>query len=223
MHISTMHHPRSTRKSRSMMFRPLAILAALALPAIALLPGCQSAKVEQTWKADGVEKLSFKRILVVATVADSARRQTIENTVRDAIKKAEVVSSYTIVADANQLKGIESLEAAARQANADGIVVIRPISDRTELKYTPGNVYPDAYASLRDYWGPSYATMSLEGPRLAYTDRFIMIETNVYETNGGKLLWSGTTELVNPGSVDNLIQETVGALHNELRRQHLVP
>ncbi|RRJ97123.1 hypothetical protein Ga0100231_005900 [Opitutaceae bacterium TAV4] len=204
----------------------LTALVTLAISSLALLSGCNSAKVDNTWKSADVQTLSFKRVLIVATVADGPRRRAVEDTVRSAVKNAEVVPSHTIVADVNELKSVENLEAAARKIGADGIVVMRPVADRTELKYTPGNVYPDAYASLRDYWGPAYATMPLysdEGRRLAYTNRFIMIETNIYEASNGKLLWSGTTELVNPGSIENLVQETVAALHKELRRQRLVP
>ncbi|MDR1284326.1 MAG: hypothetical protein LBK99_26465 [Opitutaceae bacterium] len=213
------------KKSSRFLSRSLFAFVAAAVSASALLlSGCSSTKVEKIWNDPEVSQFRFKKILVVCTIADPSRRRQAEDTVRNAVRSVEVVTGYSVLADVNELKDVAGLDDVARKAGVDGIVIMRPVADRTELGYTPGSVYPGAYASLRDYWSPAYALMPLYAENgLEYTNRTILIETNIYAAATDKLLWSGTTETVNPSSVGNLVKETVDALGAVLREQKLIP
>lgn len=189
------------------------------------LAGCSSTTVDETWKSPDVKQLAFKKVLIVAPIADGAVRRTVEDEVKVKVnaKDVDVIPSYTVIPSPANLKLFANIQDAIFRTDADGLVVIRPVSNRTEISSAGGAYpYPAAYGTLRGYWGV-YGALPLAYAPDVYTDQIITVETNIYDARSLKLLWSGTTETTDPTSVRDFVDSVAKAIREELQKQGLVP
>ena len=201
-------------------------LAFAAMSAVSLLAlsACNSTTVDDTWTAPDLTKISFKKIMVVATFPDGATRRAAENALKAQITRAECITSYSLLGAESDLKDLAKVTGALKAAGVDGVVNLRPVSARTEITYIPGMAFPRPYRTFGGYYNRDYALGSFyyEPGRYA-TDRIVQIETNIYEVAGERLIWSGATTSTNPGNLQNLIKDAAEAIRAKLVDEKLLP
>ena len=201
-------------------------LAFAAMSAVSLLAlsACNSTTVDDTWTAPDLTKISFKKIMVVATFPDGATRRAAENALKAQITRAECITSYSLLGAESDLKDLAKVTGALKAAGVDGVVILRPVSARTEITYIPGMAFPRPYRTFGGYYNRDYALGSFyyEPGRYA-TDRIVQIETNIYEVAGERLIWSGATTSTNPGNLQNLIKDAAEAIRAKLVDEKLLP
>lgn len=195
-----------------------------ALVACSLLcfAGCQSTSVVDTWKAPDLTKLSFKKVMVVTPTPDGVLRRSVEDAMKAQFTQVECVTSYALLGNEANLKDVANVVATLKSAGVDHVVLVRLISDRTEIYSGPSDVVPVAYRTFRGYYGAGYALRPFyyETGRIS-TDRIVQIETNIYEVAGERLVWSGATSHTNPASVRDLIDEAAADIRALLKKQGL--
>jgi hypothetical protein len=197
-------------------------LAAAALAAVALfsLNACSTAEVKDVWKAPALTNINFKKVLVIASVKDGAARRVAEDAIAAALPNAEAVPSYAFITDGD-IKDAAKISAALKAANFDGIIVMRMVSERTEVNAYSTGGYPGYYGSFGGYYGRyGYGTVGM-GTTVT-TDRIISIETNIYELASEKLIWSGAVESTSPGNIKQMVDDTVGAVRQYMLKQKLI-
>jgi len=204
-----------------------AIRFAAAVLAAALFIGltaCNSTSVDDTWTAPDVSTINFRKIMVVATFPDGATRRIAEDALKAQVTRAECITSYSLLGSESDLKDLSKVTGALKAAGIDGVVILRPVSDRKELAYIPGNAFPRPYRTFRGYYSRDHALGSFyyEPGRYA-SERVVQIETNIYEVAGERLVWSGATTSTNPGDVRNLIKDAAAAIREKLVEQKLLP
>ena len=206
--------------------KPSIFLAAAALAAASLVgfTACNSTSVGDTWTAPDVSKISFKKIMVVATFPDGATRRAAEDALKAEVTRAECITSYSLLGAESDVQDLAKISGALRTAGVDGVVVMRPVSDKNEVTYIPGTIYPVPYRTFRGYYNRFYALrpFSYEPGRYA-TDRIVQIETNIYEVAGERLIWSAASTSTNPGNLKDLIQDAASAIRAELVKEKLIP
>ena len=187
----------------------LSILA-LVLP---LYLGCASTKMTKNWVYPEHGPLEFNKILVLVLVQDPLVRQRGEEELVRQIRKAEAIASYTVMPtkqlDENQFKQ------AVVDSGVDAIIVMRPVSDEQELRYVPGS-YPAAYGTYWGYYGWAYPVVY--SPGYYQNDRIVGVETNIYDTSDGKLVWSGVSQTTNPKDAEKLVADTAKAVRSVMRK-----
>jgi hypothetical protein len=197
--------------------------AALCAGSLLLFAGCNSTSVVDTWTAPDVSKISFRKIMVVATFPDGVRRRAAEDALKAQITRVECITSYSVLAAESDLKDVAKVSAAAKASGVDGIVVMRPLSDKDKVSYVPGMMSPGPYRTFGGYYNQFYALSPfIYEPGYFTTDRIVKIETNIYEAPGQRLIWSATTTSTNPGDLQQLIKDAASAIRAELVRQKLI-
>jgi hypothetical protein len=93
----------------------------------------------------------------------------------------------------------------------DGVVIMRLVDLTKEQTYVPGTTYPSYYGSPYGYYG--YAAPMYYDPGYVRTDVTYTVETNIYSTKLGKLVWTGTTNTVNPSDLGTSVREIVEQIH----------
>ena len=177
----------------------------------------------QTWTAPDVSKISFKKVMVVATFPDGATRRSAEDAMKAEITRTECITSYSLLGAESDLKDVSKVGEALKAAGVDGVIILRPVSDKNEITYIPGAMYPAPYRTFGGYYSQSYALSSFYyQPGQYTTDRIVQIETNIYEVNGDRLVWSAATTSTNPGDLQHLIKDAVAAIRAELVDQKLI-
>jgi hypothetical protein len=206
--------------------KPTACLAAATLAAVSLfsLVGCNSTSVVDTWTAPDVTKIHFNKIMVVATFPDGATRRIAEDALKAQITRAECITSYSLIGSESDLRNFAKVSAILKAAGVDGIIVMRPVSDKNVVTYSPGMPYPGPYRTFRGYYNQSYALSPFAyEPGQFTTDRIVKIETNIYEAPGERLIWSAATTSTDPGRLPDLIKDAVSAIRAELVKEKLIP
>jgi hypothetical protein len=201
-------------------------LTAAAGCAVALLGlvACNTTQLESNWKAPEIGAIKFTKVIVIAATADEASRRIAEDTMKAQITGIPVVASYELLPKFSDQKNRAKVAQAIRDSGADGIVVVRTVSDAKEVSYTPGSPMPMPYRSFYGYYTRPYAMQPMywDAGTLS-TDRVIGMETNIYNAKDEQLIWTGLTRSTNPGSVQRLINEVAEVVRAKLREQKLIP
>jgi hypothetical protein len=196
--------------------------AALAVVGLIGLSSCTTAEVKDVWTAPDLTNIKFKKVLVIAATQegkDGVSRRTAEDAIAQALPNVQAVPSYAFITE-NDLNDATKISASIKSAGFDGIIVLRMVSERTEVNaYSTG--YPGYYGSFGGYYGRyGYGGMSM-GTTVT-TDRIISIETNIYEFPAEKLIWSGSVESTSPGNIKQMVDDTVGAVRQYMVKQKLI-
>src|SRR5687768_15846457 len=118
--------------------------------ALVLLPACKNPTVlEDTWKAPAVGSLKFTKVLAIALVPDGALRRSAEDTIKTNIKSVPTIASYEVAMDKETLKDRTKMANIIANSGADGIIIMRPVSDVKEIPEVAGGV-PPPYTAM---WG----------------------------------------------------------------------
>jgi hypothetical protein len=204
--------------------QPFLVLAILAVAAIS---AAKSTKLAFTWKNPNYTSGSFKNILVLAMNGKASNRADFEDQMVAGISGPgiQAVPSYSLLPrpeatpiDMNDLRGV------VQEQKFDAVLVSRLVKYNKTVTVVPGDVYP-LYPYYGTFYG-YYGTVSpvVYSPDYLQTDTQVQIESNFYSTAkaDGELVWTGTTDSVNPKSVTKVINGVVGLVVQELRKENVI-
>lgn len=108
-----------------------------------------------------------------------------------------------------KLPGERELLSRIKTSGANAILTISLIKKESESRYVPGtrNYAPFPYYGwyggfyrYYSYWHPMFYD-----PGYYVVDKRYFLETNLYDLETDKLMWSAQSETVNPGSINNFV------------------
>jgi hypothetical protein len=172
-----------------------------------------STTIVQTWKKPGLDRIDFRKVAVVAAVSDPATRRVIEDQLVSELGQTRAIASYMLAPGEIER---EALKAALLQAGVDGAVAVRIVDVDRETRWVAGSyAYTYGYGYGFGYW-PMYQ------PGYYTTDTHVQVETSIYDVAREELLFSSTSETVNPTSTRNLVDATLRSVRNELKKEGLL-
>jgi len=187
-----------------------------------LLTGCASVSLVNTMRDQSVPAKQYKKMLVVGVVSKPQMRQVFEEVFASEIMKKGVagIPSYTITG-VNEKPSRASLEEAVKKTGADGVITARVVGTKKETEARAGfimtergatNIYgvPVTYASFVGQ--PVEVTLSTEAA----------IETNLFDSATGRLIWSGTSSVVNPEGIVKITGELADTVIKAMARDGLL-
>ncbi len=184
--------------------------------AVAMVAGCASVSLVDSWKDAGAPTKRYQKLLVVGVAEKMQMRQVFEEVFAAEIRKKRVtaIRSY-LVMGAGEKPSRASLEEAVQRSGADGVIITRLVSlkrdtqvrtdyimtDRgfTNARFHDPVVFP---ADLYGFYGAtvSYATFAHQSVDVTMST-VATIETNLFDAGTGRLVWSGTTSAVKPEGI----------------------
>lgn len=185
----------------------------VSLAILFLLVGCASTKMTKNWVYPERGPLEFNKIMAVVLVQDPLVRQRGEEELVRQITKAEAIASYTVMPSQNLDEN--EFKQAVIDSGVDAVIIMRPVSDKQEVSYVPGS-YPASYGSYWGYYGWAYPVVY--SPGYYKNDHIVGVETTVYDTSDGKLVWSGVSETTNPKEADKLVADTAKAVRSVMKK-----
>jgi hypothetical protein len=94
-----------------------------------------------------------------------------------------------------------------RNTGAGSVLTVALIDKESETRFVPGRSAYAPFASYNWYGGfysyYNYWQRAFYDPGYYVTDKTYFLETNLYNLESGKLIWSAQSESVNPGTVEN--------------------
>jgi len=193
---------------------------------MALMAG-KSTKLAFSWTNPNFTGGPFKNILVLAVNGRASARADFEDQMVAVISRPGIVAvqSYSLIPrpDATPIDK-KQLRDVVQGQNFDAILVSRLVKYDKKVKYVPGQIYtPYAYyGTFYGYYEEIYPVVYSPG----YMEREVeaQVETNFYSTakDDGELEWTGTSDTVNPRSLNKAIDAVVGLVVRELERGKII-
>lgn len=191
----------------------LLVLVALALGA------CATTRPVHEWRN---EKISgpIDSVLVIAAFERSTQRRVYEDLfVQDLEAYAtEAIPSYSLMTSQVEISRA-TVEAAVRGRAIDAVLVTRLLGVEKVEAYEP----PTSRVYYRSYHG--YYQHALTETSPGYYRRFnlLSIETVLYDTASGELIWSMQSESIEPSTPRPVIEEQIDLTIAHLSAQGLLP
>jgi hypothetical protein len=207
------------------LFFSLTTVTIVALVALRISAGT---KIIHHWVLTGEAMPKLENILVIAVVENYLIRQELEDEMERLLAKSGVtgVKSHMVLPPRNELVEGE-LKERIMEGNFDGVLVIRPKSERTETKEVvtsvagPYFVPAPGYYQLWPYW--HMAVTQAHGTSSQFEENTIVsAEFNLYYGKDEKLLWSGETDTVYSKDFKKLGKEYAKALVKQLKKDKVI-
>ena len=179
---------------------------------------CASTKMTKAWVYPERGPLQFESVMALVLVQDSLIRRNGEDVLVEQIRQIDAVASYTFLPESD-LADEDKVRAAVEKSGVEAIIVMRPMYDEQETRYVPGS-YPTHYNSFYGYYGWAYPVVY--SPGYFKQDRLVGIETNIYDTADGKLVWSGMSETTNPKNTRKTIADTAKAVRSAMKKHGFI-
>jgi hypothetical protein len=200
----------------------------LMLVAMLVISACgTSTSIIASYKAPGVTQVAYKKLFVSSLTGNAAVKQDVENELSRYLgtKGITTVKSMDVFPpnfhESGNDKNKDTVLARIRATNCDGILTIALINKETQTSYVQGSgpVGP-YYGSFGLYYGYGYG--SFYSPGYYQTDKIYYIQTNLYDAQSEKLIWSAQSKTYNPSSIDDFLKGYETAITDQVIKDGLV-
>jgi hypothetical protein len=174
------------------------------------------------WKSPNAASVTFRGKKVAALVIDgdqSLRVSGEEALVRELNAIGlESIAAYRL-APKEELQSAERAKGWFERAQVSGVVAFRPINDDRRRTYQPAQWTTSYYQSFWGYYGSSWS--AVYEPGYTRNERFVSLETLIFDVPGNALVWAGMSTTENPKNGQAVVADVVKEAVKELRKQGL--
>lgn len=198
--------------------------AALAALIAVILGGCAaSSGLTNMWKDPEYNGPPLQHILVVGVIHSQANRRILEDAFVHELGKhgVDAVPSYQHFPNAPP--DTDQVYDAVDQGGYDGVLLTRRLPPERTTSYVPGYVTTQPVSRLG--WRGYYRTYWVDVMHPGYVEQDITARREVElwaVHDGGRLIWTGIGETVNPGSPTEVTHDVAHNVVPELARQGFI-
>jgi hypothetical protein len=207
------------------------LISAAAAFCLLVAASCSLTNLNAVWKDPQYQGGKLKNVLVVGESTNQVVRRIFEDefTARFKSRGTNAIPSYTIFPSDKTLDK-DTIESKSRELGIDSMLVARVVDTKTKQELTPA---PSTYYYRDIYfydWPNRYSPFySGTFPGRYYNDRsyyseyeVVNLETNLYETQTGRLIWSALSDTVIGGSTELEVSSVVETLMKNLAENQLI-
>ena len=188
------------------------------------LTSCTSTKLTSTWK-DNTYKDYIDTLMIVAVTENTRNRLIFEREFVEEFTKAGIKAIASIdVIPPEEASNEDAILAESQKREISMIMVTHLIGVDEKSVYHPPKTRTVSrggyYGRFHSYYPRVYEYVHEPG---YYTKhKSVNLETNLYETETQKLIWSVTSETLDPKSVNTIIESLSKVIIKDLRKQKLL-
>ncbi len=194
---------------------------------VAVVASFAGSKLVFSWKNANYNGGGFKNVLVLAVNGRASARADFEDRMVKEITRpgVTVVPSYSLMPrpDATPINP-NDVRGYVHDLKFDAIVVSRMVKHEKKETVVEADDFPFApyYGTFYGYYGA--VAPIVYDPSYLRTDTEAQVETNLYSTAkpDGELVWSGTTDTVDPRSTTSAIDGIVKLLVEQFEKDKLI-
>ncbi len=190
------------------------------------LYGCAPSNLMRTWSTTDEYDKKFTKIMVMGLVNDVTFRSDVEAEVVAAARNINLQANKGINMFPPELgkpfEDVERVKSRLRDNGFDGVLTVALIDIKEERYIEPELNYEPLiyYDRFRNYYYRTYDLVYRPGYFSINSQYFI--ETNFYELKGGKLVWSGRSQVLQAAEVDTYLPIYGKALFKELKLEGII-
>jgi hypothetical protein len=166
----------------------------------------------------------YRELLVVGIAPGPRLGQNFEKVFVDAVhtQGIKAVAAHREIPGGRRLDG-KKVQLAVRRLGSDAVVVTRLTTrDATEVYHPPQvATRPGAYGNLASCCG--YRTVSVREPGYTAKHRVLSLETYLYDTSKGQLVWSARSVRLDPASEEKAVRDSVATVTAQMRQAGWLP
>lgn len=201
-------------KSRSLQWGVFAVLSVVIF-------ACAGTKLTHTWMDETYQGRPVSNILVIAITYKEGNRKSFEDKFVEQLNAigVEAVSSADVIPMPSdlELKKDDILKVVNQYKN-DAVIITHLAGVEETESYTRPERDRGTYYG---YYGWVYGYT--HEPGYSRTNTLVRLATNLYDVNTEKLIWSGKSETLDPGSVNKIIDDVIDVLIKNLQKNKLLP
>jgi hypothetical protein len=183
---------------------------------------CARTTLDSVWVDPHYQGGKFKKVLVVGVAGKQTNRRLFEDKFVRELNTygTDAISSYTIIPSAEKLnKG--SVHGPLAPVVLGVVLVTKVVNLKEERTYSRGS-YPLRY---QRGWHGEYSrgyNEYTQGRGSYYEYKVVSLETNIYDAQTDKLIWSGWSDTVLEDSVESAIVSLIKVITKSLSDNQLI-
>jgi hypothetical protein len=207
------------------------IISILSAVCLLITASCSLTNLNAVWKDPQYQGGKLKNVLVIGGSTNQIIRRIFEDEFTAEFKTHGInaIQSYGIFPSEKTLDK-DMIESKSRELGIDAILSATVVDRKTEKDYTPA---PNYYYYRNSYfydWPNRYSRLYPGGfparypdERLLYSEyEVVSIETSIYDTQTGKLIWSALSDTVIGGSSELEISSLIRVVMKNLSENQLI-
>ncbi len=198
----------------------IAVLPLLVLSITACAPG----RLDSTWVEPGRTPSPFKDLLVLGVAAKETVRRAYEDSFVAALKARGVRAraGHALLPE-GELADANTVRKAVRSSGADGVLIAHLAGVTAETTQVSARHYvtTSLYGGLYHYYG--LVSDNVTEPGYYARFRLLAFETNLYDTERERLVWSGRSRTLDPSSEQTTISEVIAQVTDTLAASGFLP
>lgn len=160
----------------------------------------------------------FKKVFIVAMTDNTYAQQAVENSMAKLVtdKGVAVIKSMDVLPPnfrkAAEKKDKELVLQKLREKGCDGIMTIALIDAKQETRYVQDTFNNSPYYPMSMSYYGGFGTYYMYGydnfysPGYYTEDKIYYLETNIFDANSEKLVWSAQSQTTNPESIEDFLK-----------------
>jgi hypothetical protein len=180
---------------------------------IFLVAACTGTDLTETRVHDAYKGQTMSNILVIAVTGNEHNRRSYERKFVAHLKSAgvEAVASEKSIPMPGDLKlKKEPILNAVNQYKNDAVIITQLVGKEADDIYQRGGV------TRHGYFGYT------RNPGYSSTITKVRLETNLYDSETGKLIWSGLSKTLSKDSADRIMNEVIKAVIANMQKNKLI-
>jgi hypothetical protein len=208
------------------------MLVAIILLSTFLSACSSSTQILGSWKSPEIDAQNYQRIVVAALTDNVLARQEVENDLQAQLRLRGIESTRSIdlfpPSAASRLgPDVNLLLERIKENGHDAILTAALVDEQTETRYVPGYMgyHPMNrfmwYGSFRGYYNFWYPT--LYDPGYYTEDKVYYLETNLYDTDTDRLVWSAQSKSYSPRSLSRAASKFAEITVQKMAEDNVLP
>lgn len=195
------------------------------------LSGCgPSTYITGAWVNPEAGPTNYDNILVAAMTENISVKQTLESELAQQLRAQGINATKSIEewppSFTQEQPSKEAMMQAIQETGHDAVLTVAIVDEETETRYVPGAgpYAPMArYPYYGNFWGYyNYWYPQFYEPGYYTQDKIYFLETNLYDIQTERLVWSAQSETVNPGNLQNFAEEYAQVTVDEMTEDNLL-
>lgn len=203
-----------------------AILVTLAVATAMALSGCgASSSLVNMWRDPTFTGSPMRKIFVITVKKDPAQRRIWEDGFVSELAKRGVTAVPSYQTFPNALPDTQQVIDAVKDQGFDGVLAVHRLPTETSSYYVPGYV-TTVPRTRYNPWSGMYNTYYRRVYEPGYTEtaRIVRYQIDLWSTQAdGRMVWTGTSESIDPSSSQAVNREISSMIVPELARVEILP
>jgi hypothetical protein len=200
------------------------LFSSIALILLFLVNSCASSKITGEWKDPQLGNTKYSHILVIGVAKQPDRREFYEDEFAKQLTSQGVmaIASHTII-PRDKMQDKDAIKKSIQGLQTDGVIVTRLQGIKQQKQVPYGRTYQVPYGyynNMYDYYDSSYSL----APAVSYadTEEYLQLESNLYDAETEKLVYSIVTDTFIRQKFDSRIKAYIETVVRQLKSNNLL-